>query len=215
MADTQETIANIIAEMETERPGLMNAPMNTNNLYYARRLKAAHKREREAITPKSNPDWKDICAKCKDGDIEPNYCEYYEEPNGCNSPIYGEHPTAKKSLVVGDCAKLREAASYLTSIFSCDIQFLERHAKELRDTGAYGGGIIEHILHSITLARAALAAQPRNCDRFGSSTQARAEWYKTEVLPRVEGVVSGVEPPFVDWLFAPATENEGDNDADK
>ena len=46
MADTHETIADIIAEMETERPGLMNAPMNTNNLYYARRLKAAHKRER-------------------------------------------------------------------------------------------------------------------------------------------------------------------------
>ena len=115
----------------------------------------------------------------------------------------------------GDCAKLREAASYLTSIFSCDIQFLERHAKELRDTGAYGGGIIEHILHSITLARAALAAPPRNCDRFDSSTQARAEWYKTEVLPRVEGVVSGVEPPFVDWLFAPATEKEGGNDGNE
>ena len=64
-------------------------------------------------------------------------------------------------------------------------------------------------------AKAALAAPPRNCERFGSSTQARAEWYKTEVLPRVEGVVSGVEPPFVDWLFAPATEKEGGNNGNE
>ena len=46
MADANETSADIIAEMETERPGLMNAPINTNNLYYARRLKAALERER-------------------------------------------------------------------------------------------------------------------------------------------------------------------------
>ena len=46
MAETHETSSDIIAEMETERPGLMNAPINTNNLYYARRLKAALKRER-------------------------------------------------------------------------------------------------------------------------------------------------------------------------
>ena len=45
MAD-KETIEDIIAEMETERPGLMNGPINTNNLYYSRRLKAALERER-------------------------------------------------------------------------------------------------------------------------------------------------------------------------
>lgn len=28
-------------------------------------------------------DWKEMCAKCKDGDIEPRHCEYYGEPNGC------------------------------------------------------------------------------------------------------------------------------------
>ena len=37
-------------------------------------------------------NWTEICAKCKEGDIEPRYCEYYGEPNGCNSPTYGEHP---------------------------------------------------------------------------------------------------------------------------
>lgn len=45
MADN-ETSEDVITEMETERPGLMNAPINTNNLYYARRLRAALKRER-------------------------------------------------------------------------------------------------------------------------------------------------------------------------
>lgn len=39
-------------------------------------------------------NWTEICAKCKEGDIEPRYCEYYGEPNGCNSPTYGEHPSA-------------------------------------------------------------------------------------------------------------------------
>ena len=123
MSDTNETTADIIAEMKRRKEMLEDAAFNAPLCYstetvqaqheildeFIERFEAAHKREREAITPKSDPDWKDICAKCKDGDIEPNYCEYYEEPNGCNSPIYGEHPTAKKSLVVGDCAKLREA----------------------------------------------------------------------------------------------------------
>lgn len=58
-------------------------------------------------------NWTEICAKCKDGDIEPKHCEYFGEPNGCNSPIYGKHPTAENSSVVGDVAKLREAVKCL------------------------------------------------------------------------------------------------------
>ena len=42
--------------------------------------------------PKPDPDWKAICEKCHVGEIEPKECEYYGEPNGCNSLIYGEHP---------------------------------------------------------------------------------------------------------------------------
>lgn len=74
--------------------------------------------------------------------------------------------SAYKGETQGNAAKLREAASDLASIFDCDIQFLERHAKELRDTGAYGGGIIEHILHSIRLAKEALATPARECDKY-------------------------------------------------
>ena len=61
----------------------------------------------------------------------------------------------------------------------------------------------------------ALSAPPRNCDRFGGETEAKAEWWKAEVLPRVHGVVSGAEPPFVDWLFAPATKQKGEADGSK
>ena len=34
------------------------------------------------------PNWKEICAKCQDGEIEPKECKYYGEPNGCNLPPY-------------------------------------------------------------------------------------------------------------------------------
>lgn len=59
------------------------------------------------------------------------------------------------------------------------------------------------------ITTAALDSPPRNCDRFGSYAEARAEWWKFEVLPRVAGVVSGTEQPFDEWLFATATEKEG------
>ena len=112
---------------------------------------------------------------------------------------------SRRSAGCGDAAKLREAASYLTSIFDCDIQFLERHAKELRDTGAYGGGIIEHILHSITLARAALATPPRNFERFQTKDAAREAFQKL----RGHRVMADVSlwddrdeiEAFLDWLF--------------
>ena len=98
----------------------------------------------------------------------------------------------------GDVAKLREALGKLRAELWNNTVIAGKRKFELYE-----------------IADAALAAPPRNCDRFGSSTQARAEWYKTEVLPRVEGVVSGVEPPFVDWLFAPATETEGGNNGNE
>lgn len=59
------------------------------------------------------------------------------------------------------------------------------------------------------IARAALKKPWRNCERFGSYAEARAEWWKFEVLPRVAGVVSGTEQPFDEWLFATAKEQKG------
>lgn len=110
----------------------------------------AVKRERESITPKPYPDWKAICAKCHDGEIEPD-CEYYGEPNGCNSPIYGEHPTTEKSSAVGDTAAMREALEAVAELL-CEIQGLGRSPTSNK---AYA---VKRKVY------AALAASPRNCD---------------------------------------------------
>lgn len=90
----------------------------------------------------------------------------------------------EKSAPVGNSAALREAVDYL--------------CERMADMDAtFDPSEVECL-------RAALSAPPRNCDRFGSYAEARAEWWKTEVLPRVAGVVSGTEQPFDEWLFAPA-----------
>ena len=109
-----------------------------------------------------------------------------------------ELATAKKSLVVGDAAKLREALLRCDAIAQLPEVRNEQSIKDMRN-----------------IIRQALSAPPRNCDRFGTFAQAKAEWWKTEVLPRVEGVVGGEEPPFEEWLFLPATEQKGENNANK
>lgn len=136
---------------------------------------------------KADPDWKDICAKCNDGDIEPHYCEYYGEPNGCNSPIYGEHPTAENSSVVGDCAKMREA---------------------LKTVKRYLDGYTVNVLEMRSQVDAALSAPPRNCDRFKDALDAWDAYDAWVDSYRAQGKTE----PFNEfgWLFALAeTEKEG------
>lgn len=91
-------------------------------------------------------DWKETCVKCMDGETEPHHCEYYGEPNGCNSPTYGKHPTCKESLEVGNAAALREALEEFVSVIldkKPGIHNLHRLAEKCRD---------------------AIAKPPRNCD---------------------------------------------------
>jgi hypothetical protein len=53
------------------------------------------------------PDWSKICPKCaEDGHDGLPWCEYYGEPNGCNSPTYLVHP---KTEPAGNALILREA----------------------------------------------------------------------------------------------------------
>ena len=84
-------------------------------------------------------NWTEICAKCKEGDIEPRYCEYYGEPNGCNSPTYGEHPPTSNA------AAMREALD------------------QLYEQICYGE-TEQNVVANRQMIRAALAAPPRNCD---------------------------------------------------
>lgn len=100
-----ETVAAILREMRDDADTIVGGRVITRRNFvpqervaeWADRIEAASQREREARAPKPDPNWKDICARCNDGDIEPRFCKYYGEPNGCNSPIYGEHPTNEKS----------------------------------------------------------------------------------------------------------------------
>ena len=101
----------------------------------------------------------------------------------------------KKSAPVGNAAAMREALSTaIILLMACewpDDAPMQDITKVMDEIGK------------------ALAAPPRNCDRFGFYEQAKSEWWKTEVLPRVDGVVRGAEKPFDEWLYSPATEKEG------
>ena len=107
------------------------------------------------MSAKENLDWKETCAKCMDGEIEPRQCEYYGEPNGCNSPTYGEHPN------VGNAAKMRETIEWL---------------KERLTAAVYDGSFEVH--EALDKIDAALSAPPRNCDAGTPEEQAeRFEHY--------------------------------------
>ena len=115
-------------------------------------------------------DWKETCAKCMDGDIEPRQCEYYGEPNGCNSPSYGEHPTTEKSSAVGNAAAMREA------LVQCELFLgnVSRHGHPTLNPGdnctACDG--VDELREMVVRA---LAAPPRNCD-VGTPQEQEASW---------------------------------------
>lgn len=184
----QETSADIIAEM---RGGPIPQHRHDRVLlrHFSDRLEAAHKRELDAVVPKPDPDWAEICAKCHDGEIEPKECEYYGEPNGCNSPIYGQHP---KSKPCGNSAALREA---LKRIVAASIVAKNANAPEW---------ILQRMADIFAMATTALAAPPRNCDVYDAKT-AEKEFI------RQTGSKS-IRSKSVRWLYAPATEKEGGSD---
>ncbi len=139
--------------------------------------------------PKPDPDWKAICEKCNDGEIEPD-CEYYGEPNGCNSPIYGEHPKAEP---VGNAAAMREALVWM---------------KERMTAAIYDGSFdCDEALDKID---AALSAPARNCDvEYADRVEmygAFKDWCKAKGHT--------MEPMLVydafDWLLAHAAERKGE-----
>lgn len=122
--------------------------------------------------PKPDPDWKATCAKCCDGDIEPD-CEYYGEPNGCNSPIYGQHP---QSAPVGNMVAMREVVTALAAVILPP-----------RDKAGEGGWLA-WVRAMQGKARAALAAPPRNCDVGTAEEQEKRfhDFCRARHLPRME-----------------------------
>ena len=114
---------------------------------------------REMEIPHPDPDWKDICAKCNDGEIEPE-CAYYGEPNGCNSPIYGQHP---QSAPVGDTEAMREALSALIPVAEHGLRALTHSLNStvgMTNVEA-ARALVEQAKEALTNARAALASPYR------------------------------------------------------
>lgn len=102
---------------------------------------------------------------------------------------------------VGDVAKLREALSK-----SC------AYSAVVLNTGMFNRVHLEALLN---MAKAALAAPARNCDRFANAVEAMAElkrvhsWCAKENRRCLEDCPDcGKEWCSLAWLFAPATESE-------
>lgn len=149
-------------------------------------------RRLDEAQPKPDPDWNEICAKCRDGEVEPEDCEYYGDPNGCNSPIIGRHQRTKC-----DTAKLREALSAaLDMIF--DLQVRNRSP------------IANSVYAVRRKIKAALAAPPRNCDKYDTPEKAfEAHLRYCRAHPGCRGC-KWSESPCCDynWLYAAANESE-------
>lgn len=137
--------------------------------------------------PKPDPDWKAICEKCQDGDIEPD-CEYYGEPNGCNSPIYGEHPKAQPVFNVA-------AMIHALKVIEGYAQSAECHTEDSHVLG---------YLNQIRVwVRNALSAPSRNCDRpeCKDTKSAQFVWERED----------GGNTAYYEWLLSPAHEKGTDD----
>ena len=65
----------------------------------------------------------------------------------------------------------------------------------------YGAIWYRNLKMAVDKAKAALAAPPRNCDKYATYDAAKCAWYKEPIATL-----------FSRWLFAPATERKGDCD---
>jgi len=128
-------------------------------------------------------DWKETCIKCADGEIEPTYCEYYGEPNGCNSPTYQEHPP------VCNAAAMREALSWI----------LDKIA-ELRERNPNVVPCVRDAIDWIeNWASYALSKPSRNCDKFATWKEASSAF---EDAHRERVGFLNLYVDVLKWLFA-------------
>ena len=99
----------------------------------------------------------------------------------------------------GDAAKLREALKHIKDRLPHMLQYMRVHWED-----ANAGGYFDELMLVID---AALAAPPRNCDRFASAEEAWDAYDEWVDSYRAQGKTE----PFNEfgWLFAPATEKEG------
>lgn len=100
----------------------------------------------------------------------------------------------------GDAAKLREALEAIDKNTDL-LDISEDIAPHLHPSHSFVAVQIRKIV------RAALSVPPRNCDRFATADEAFHAWNNTVDTPG-----GGAYVGLMDWLYAPATEQEGGND---
>ena len=237
MADTHDTIDGLLAEFRGYAAGMPDSYHVTMSWADFRkmldRLDAAHKREVDALKQRCKELDAEVAAK--DEVIKRLNDAIAEEQRRKmaateNSSAVGDGDKSKapdpvayaiegfkkdpaimqmyEQMNVGNLAKLREAAEVtLTTIKKCmDI------LNSIPSDCGYDG-LVEAVGDELCGLRddfinAALAAPARNCDKVKTSWDVLKEWH--EGLDTANDVVR-----LLDWLLAPATEQEGGNDADE
>lgn len=188
-------------------PTVEGKPLDVYFAELADRLEAATQREREALLPKPDPDWEAICEKCHDGE-EPPDCEYFGEPDGCNSPIYGQHPNMPR----GNGLKMRAALVQVE-------MFLSLVEERSHPTLNPGGKCVacKGVEELRALVCKALAAPARNCDIFDDPYDAADAWPDNEMCAgrrwhnaSCDGCKYSPARCVAEWLYDGAEEGRGD-----
>lgn len=151
--EKQETIADILAAMRDEgHTGESSCPewVGAKMRYYANRLEAAWKREKNKI---------EADALFVGGFIE---ASRKRKPTAENSSAVGDAAAKREAVTashgLGDAAKLREA-----------LKKVAESSAEIMERVRYKDGLVFNTANYIAdVARTALAEPPRNCDRFAT-----------------------------------------------
>ena len=146
--ENQETIEDIVADIRAQNQGLPEgsyalSPLVCDLLSLADRIKAAHKREREAGAEAAQ-----ICGEI--GEMVGREAAFKQSVTNCNH--------------LGNAAKMREAlekADAALSLISKSAWFIDANFAETKAVIEAGNSIKD-----------ALSEPPRNCDRFINSKDA-------------------------------------------
>jgi len=149
----------------------------------------------KVLEPVPDPNWKEVCKKCCEGEDTDKLppCEYYGEPNGCNSPVYGEYPRYGdiRQLWYSNMQKMRAA--------------LEAVYAELKSWYCPDNNTAAKLLRAKKHVEGVWHLKPRNCDRF--ATEEEALHYYQDHVPE-NSPYKGSVFKYITWLFALADPNE-------
>lgn len=190
MADVNETLADISAEL---------------------RRMAEAQYEAWANDPSDAPDgryWSSFLAKLADR-IDAAAKRETVASSETQSTIHNEPCECQTAH---NAAAMCEALERFADVPDEDLCELEKHAREMQDHCVYGGGALEGIILRVRIAKDALAAPPRNCDRPEIKTLADAIAAASKEIRKPQELHDAAYSPdmFVAaWLLAEGRRKEG------